>query len=144
MKLPVLWIAVACIAGIELSRHADLSVGLCAVSAGIGLALACLALWRKFDTAAWTITLLAWLATGATAGSVSRATVPLDKVTRLIAAQQIDTSSPLRWRGRLRADPLARPWGRELLIDLEQTELPDSVLRVSGGLRVTLYGAPDA
>lgn len=143
MKLPVLWIALACIGGIELSRYADLSVPFCAVSGGIAMVMACLAMWRNHPAAAWTIALITWIVTGATAGTVSRLSVPADKVARLIASRQIDTSSPLRWRGRLRADPLARPWGRELLIDLEQVELPDSIMRVSGGLRVTLYGSRD-
>ena len=49
---------------------------------------------------AWAVALLAWLATGGFATSVERAGVPANHVTHLIASGRIDSSEPLRWRGR--------------------------------------------
>lgn len=48
-------------------------------------------------------------------------------------------SVALRWRGRLREDPMALPWGQRFEIDLEQVEAAGVVLPVSGGLRVKCY-----
>ena len=64
--------------------------------------------------------MLAWFALGGAALSVERAAVPANHVSRLIAAGQLDTSEPLRWRGRLREDPFALPWGTRYEIDLER------------------------
>jgi competence protein ComEC len=90
----------------------------------------------------WAMALIAWLATGGLATSVERATVPGNHVTRLIAAGRIDPREPLRWRGRLREDPLLLPWGRRYEITLEEVDLAGVPMRVSGGLRANLYGHP--
>jgi competence protein ComEC len=89
--------------------------------------------------AAWIFTLVAWLALGGLAASIERFSVPANHVTNLIAAGQLETSEPLRWRGRLRDDPMALPWGHRYEIDLEQVEIGGATLPVSGGLRVNLY-----
>jgi competence protein ComEC len=62
----------------------------------------------------------------------------------MIAAGRIDTSVPLRWRGRLREDPTLLSWGRRYEIDLEQVESAGVPFRVSGGLRVNLYAGQNA
>lgn len=140
MKLPTLWIAAAFAAGIALSRRANISIVQAAVIACIALVLAAVLLWRKQAVIAWAAVLLAWLATGATATAVQRSTISRNSVTALIAQDRLNTSSPFRWRGRLRSDPSERPWGTEYLIDLEGVQTSGANLPVRGGLRLTLYG----
>ena len=70
--------------------------------------------------------------------------MPANHVTRLIAANRIDLTEPLRWRGRLREDPLVMPWGRRYEIDVEQVESGGQVLSASGGLRANIYSNPQA
>ena len=72
----------------------------------------------------------------------TRASIPENHVTRLIAAKRLDLSEPLRWRGRLREDPLVLPWGRRFEIDLERVESSGQFLAASGGLRANLYNNP--
>ncbi len=88
---------------------------------------------------------MAWIALGALAIGVEHAAIPANHVSRLIANGAIDTSLPLRWRGRLREDPLTLPWGLRYEIDLENVESAGILLPVSGGLRANFYfGAPSA
>jgi hypothetical protein len=71
---------------------------------------------------AWVCALAAWLALGGLASGVEQAGIPSNHIARLIAADAIDTSVALRWRGRLREDPMLLPWGQRFEIDLEQVE----------------------
>jgi hypothetical protein len=89
---------------------------------------------------AWPFALITWFALGGLALAVAHNSVPTNHVTRLIAAGQLETSAALRWRGRLREDPLTLPWGRRYEIDLEGVESAGVMLPVSGGLRANLYG----
>jgi competence protein ComEC len=143
MKLPALWIAAAFAAGIGLAGRWPASPKVWAGAALVAILSAVTLCWRsaweKLLPAAWAFALVAWLALGGLAASVERATVPANHVTRLIASGKLDTSEPLRWRGRLREDPLSLPWGHRFEIDLEQVELSGAVVPVSGGLRVNLY-----
>ena len=66
--------------------------------------------------------------------------MPANHVTRLIAAGRLDTNDTLRWRGRLRDDPMSLPWGRRYEIDLEDVDIAGTPLPVTGGLRLNLYG----
>ena len=84
--------------------------------------------------------LVAWISLGAFAAGIERAGIPANHVTRLIAQGHVDLSDPLRWRGRLREDPIVLPWGHRYEIDLEQVEEAGETLTVSGGLRLSLYG----
>lgn len=140
MKLPILWLAGAFAAGVVLARQSHLSVGECAFAACGSTIVAAIFLWRKHAGIGWAIALIAWAATGATAARVQATKVDPTNVAQLIAAGRLDTSSPLRWQGRLRGDPAERPWGREYLVDLEQVEVSGVAMPVQGGLRVTLYG----
>ena len=139
MKLPLLWLAVAFVAGVALARNAHFSVREYAIAAATSIAVAAIFLWRNHAAIAWTIALIAWAAAGAAAARVQAAKVDPINVGQLVAAGRLDTSSPLRWQGRLRGDPADRPWGREYLIDLEQVEVSGVAMPVHGGLRVTLY-----
>ena len=144
MKLPVLWLVTAFAAGIGLAVrwHGSLRVWI-ALSA-MAILVSGILLWRKHRTTAWVFALVAWAALGALASDVERVSVAANHVTRLIAAGHLDTSDPLRWRGRLREDPMALPWGRRYDIDLEQVEQAGETVPVSGGLRVNLYGEAHA
>jgi competence protein ComEC len=144
MKLPALWIAAAFAAGIALALqwpgHSGYWLAIAVAVIAIGGFLA----WRGRVATAWTLALLAWTALGGLAVGIERASVPTNHVTRLIAAGRLDIGEPLRWRGRLRDDPLALPWGRRYEIDLDQVESAGAYMPVRGGLRVNLYDGPQA
>jgi ComEC/Rec2-related protein len=144
MKLPALWILAALAAGIEVAERWPATpklwavVAACGVLAG-GILAAGFPWWRHCAVVAWFFALVAWAAVGALAAGVEKATVPANHVARLIAAGRVDTSIALRWRGRLREDPLTLPWGQRFEIDLEQVEAAGAAVRTAGGLRVNFY-----
>src|SRR5580693_7015356 len=147
MKLPALWILTAFVAGIGAAERWPATPKLWAVVAASGvLAGGILAAgflrWRHCAVAAWVFALVAWAAIGGLAAGVERAEVPTNHIARLIAAGRVDTGIALRWRGRLREDPLALPWGQRFEIDLEQVEAAGATLNTSGGLRVNFYPGP--
>ncbi len=144
MKLPVLWLVAAFAAGIGLAHRWPGSLRLSLISAALAILVAGLLLWQRRVAAAWTFALAAWIALGALATGIERSAVPANHVTRLLAAGRLDISDPVRWRGRLREDPMALPWGRRYEIDLEQAEEAGEIVPVSGGLRVNLYGETHA
>jgi competence protein ComEC len=140
MKLPALWIAAAFAAGIAVSlRFAVIPLRAWIAFALAAILLGVLLCWRNRLAAAWVAALTAWAMLGGLASSIERAAVPADRVDKLIASGRLDTSGPLRWRGRLREDPLALPWGHRFEIDLEQVETAGQLISVSGGLRANLY-----
>jgi competence protein ComEC len=146
VKLPVLWLVAAFAAGIGLAHLWPESLPLSFASAALAILISAVLLWQGHVALAWTLALAAWVALGATATRLERAAVPANHVTRLLAAGRLDISNPVRWRGRLREDPMALPWGRRYEIDLEQAEEAGEIVPVSGGLRLSLYGdarAPD-
>lgn len=140
MKLPLLWLAAAFSVGVTLARYAHFSVSECAIAAVSSIFIAAILLWRKHAAVAWSIGLIAWAATGATAACTQAAKIDLLNVGQLIAAGRLDTASPLRWQGRLRSDPAERPWGHEYLLNLDQVGVSGLAVPVHGGLRLTLYG----
>jgi competence protein ComEC len=142
MKLPALWIAAAFAAGIALVMrwpHQPL-----AYAAGAGLAIIAggIFVWRRLVYASAICALAAWIALGSLAFGIEQAAVPANHVTRLITTNRIDLTEPLRWRGRLRDDPLVMPWGRRYEIDIEQVESGGQILTASGGLRANIYNNP--
>ena len=147
MKLPALWMLAAFAVGTGIAERWPGALKLWAVAAlaaiVVGAALVILAragsAARYFVSFAWVCALAAWLALGGLASAVEVAGIPSNHIARLIAAGRIDSSVPLRWRGRLRDDPLALPWGERFEIDLEQVEAGGAELPVSGGLRVNFY-----
>lgn len=144
MKLPALWIVAAFATGIAISWRLALAPNVWIAAIIAMLLLAGILVWRNRVANAWAFTLLAWLALGGLASIIERAALPTDHVTRMIAAGRIDTSVPLRWRGRLRDDPVTLPWGHRFEIDLEQVESAGALLPVAGGLRVNLYAGQNA
>ena len=145
MKLPTLWIAAAFATGIAFtgfSRSPSLGAWLPPALTAVAVAAMTLAgvlLWRRRTAAAWAAVLVAWFALGGLASGIERNSLPADHVTRLIAAGTLDSSEALRWRGRLRENPSALPWGTRFTINLEQVEVAGQTQPISGGLRVNLY-----
>ncbi len=97
----------------------------------------------------WVITSLllaagTWFALGITACLLERAAVSPNQASALIESGKLDSTEALRWRGRLRGDPLRVPWGWRYEIGLEQVESSSGITPVSGGLRITCYGAESA
>jgi competence protein ComEC len=139
MKLPAVWLAASFAAGIGLAFRWPETPTRFAILAAVAIVVAGVALAFRSRAVAWVVVLGAWFALGGLAVSVERAIVPANQVTKLIAAGTIDPSIPLRWRGRLRENPIYLPWGRRIEIDLEQVEIEDQQIPVSGGLRANLY-----
>ena len=140
MKVPALWIAAAFAAGILLRPAGSSSAAPWLIAAGVLILTGALA--AKFLRALWPagiVALAAWCALGAASVSIERNAVPRDNVSRLVASRRIDTSQPLRWRGRLREDPLRLPWGARYLVDLESVEAAGRVIPAVGGLRVNYF-----
>ena len=142
MKLPALWIAAAFAAGIGVASRWPEKPLLSVVAVAVALAGGGILLWRGRVVTAGICAIAAWVALGALACGIERAAVPANHVTRLIAENRLDLTEPLRWRGRLREDPLVMPWGRRYEIDLEQVEAVGQSISASGGLRANLYGGP--
>lgn len=143
MRLPALWTALAFAAGILVSARDSLPPAPLLITVASALLLAGIATYRKHLFAAWTLALAVWVVLGAFAANLERASLPRNHVTRLIAAGRLDLFEPLRWRGRLREDPMRLPWGYRYEIGLEQVEIAGSALRISGGLRANLYHQAD-
>jgi predicted membrane metal-binding protein len=144
MKLPALWILAAVAAGIGMAERWPAAPKLWAVGAGLGILVggilaAGLAARRHSLAVAWLLALFAWVAIGGLAASVERASIPANHIARLISLGRVDPGIALRWRGRLREDPLTLPRGQRFEIDLEQVEASGAVMSTSGGLRVNSY-----
>jgi competence protein ComEC len=97
----------------------------------------------------WVITSLllaagAWFTLGITASLLEHAAVSTNPASALIESGQLDSTTALRWRGQLRGDPLRVPWGWRYEIGIEQVESSSGFTPVSGGLRITYYGAEAA
>jgi hypothetical protein len=144
MKLPALWIAAVFAAGIGIASRWQASPKIWCAVAAVAVAAGIVLIWRRHVAFAWSFSLIAWLALGGLAIGVERAAVPANHISRLIATNSIDTSVPLRWRGRLREDPLKLPWGLRYEIDLENVQSEGVELPTSGGLRVNFYVGPRA
>jgi hypothetical protein len=144
MKLPALWILSAFAAGIGIAERWPAPLRLWAALACLGISVSVILLatflaWRGSVVAAWVCALVAWVAIGGMAAGVERGTVPSNHIARLIAPGRVDPGIALRWRGRLREDPLALPWEQRFEIDLAQVEAQGVALSTSGGLRVNFY-----
>ncbi|HXN71119.1 MAG TPA: DNA internalization-related competence protein ComEC/Rec2 [Candidatus Acidoferrales bacterium] len=144
MKLPALWIAAAFAAGIGIASRWQTSPKIWCAVAAVAIIAGVILTWQKRSVFAWCLALVAWIALGGFAIAVERAAVPANHISRLISSGAMDTTVPLRWRGRLREDPLRLPWGLRYEIDLESVEAEGVVLTTSGGLRVNFYSGPRA
>jgi competence protein ComEC len=142
MKLPALWIAAAFAVGIGLSSRWPQRPLAFAAVATLAILAGGILIWRRYHFAAAICAIVAWTALGGLALGIELGAVPANHITRLLAANRIDLTEPLRWRGRLREDPLVMPWGRRFEIDIEQVESAGQIIPASGGLRANIYNNP--
>ena len=119
MKLPALWIAAAFAAGIGIITRWPHQPLMYAAVAALAILAGGILIWRRLLFAAALCGLAAWTTLGGLALAIEQAAVPANHVTHLIAANRIDLTEPLRWRGRMREDPLVMPWGRRYEIDID-------------------------
>ena len=137
--IPLFWMAAALALGIALGDRmlvaplAWLAFALVAVLAGLLLAR------RRRHWPAFALALTAWCLVGVAASTCRRAARAPTRVDLLVRHGDLDLSEPLRWRGRLRDDPLRMPWGWSYVIGLQSVEVQGKIIPVSGGLRLTLY-----
>ncbi len=103
-----------------------------------------ISLRKNWIVAATILAACAWLGLGTTAANLERASVPQNLAVTLIESGKLDAGTALRWRGRLRSDPLALPWGTRYEVSLEEVESSAGVTPVTGGLRLTYYTAETA
>jgi competence protein ComEC len=148
MKLPSLFpvglFAGGILLSIELKRFALLNPRICIFAALLFLLFGYIVLRRNWIFAAVVFAAGAWMSLGVAAANLDRASAPLNLVTTLIESGKLDTGTALRWRGRLRSDPLLLPWGTRYEINLEEVESSAGVTPVAGGLHLTYYGAESA
>jgi len=139
MTLPLVWIAAAFIAGIALGDRLAAAPWLWLAPAvgALVAGFACVA--RRWLRIAWLLALLGWAFLGGLAARLERATPPANRADRMVAAGRLDTSVPVRWRGRLRSDPERLPWGKRYLLDLDEVEQAGGWMPIQGGLRINSY-----
>jgi competence protein ComEC len=70
---------------------------------------------------------------------LERAAIPQNHISRLVASGRLDISEPLRWRGRLRSDPVLLPWGFRSEIELEEVDAAGQIVKLSGGMRLSYF-----
>lgn len=143
MKLPSLF-PVAFFAGgillsIELKKFAQASPRIVLFAALLFLLFGYVALRRNRILTAAAFAVVAWLVLGLAASNLERASVPANLAGSLIESGRLDSATALRWRGRLRSDPLELPWGTRYEINLEEVESSSGITPVAGGLRLTYY-----
>ena len=150
MKLPSLFpvtlFAGGILLSIELKNIALPSPRFCIFTAFALLLIGHIVLRQKWIIAAVVFAAGAWLSLGLAASNLERASEAPNLARTLIESGKLDADTALRWRGRLRGDPLQLPWGMRYEIDLDHVETSAGVTPVAGGLRLTYYkeGAPTA
>ncbi|MFZ0038179.1 MAG: ComEC/Rec2 family competence protein [Candidatus Acidiferrales bacterium] len=143
MRVPAVWIVAAFAGGILLRLARPLAPTIWLVSAAFLILLAALLL--RFSKTIWTsfiAALIAWSALGGAAASLEHLIVPANRIARMVSENRLDMSEPLRWRGRLREDPLRLPWGVRYEMDLESVDAAGRAVAVTGGLRANYYFNP--
>jgi competence protein ComEC len=145
MKLPSLF-PVASFAGgillsIELNNSALLSPRILIAAALLLFLFGYIALRRNWIFAAALFAAGTWLSLGMAASHLERVSVPSNLASTLIESGKLDSSTALRWRGRLRSDPLQLPWGMRYEVNLDEVESAAGITPVAGGLRLTYYTA---
>ncbi len=148
MKLPSLFPVVLFAGGIllsiELKNYALPGPRFCVVAAFALLLIGYVLLRQNWILTAALFAAGAWLSLGVAASMLERASVSPNLAGTLIESGKLDAETALRWRGRLRSDPLALPWGVRYEIDLEEVESSAGVTPVSGGLRLTYFSEGSA
>ena len=113
MKLPSLCPVVCFAGGILLSgtlaKHWHLTPGICILVTAFLLLSGYALLRRHWILTAAILGAGAWLCLGFAAANLERVSVSPNLASTLIETGKLDASAALRWRGRLRGDPLQLP-----------------------------------
>jgi competence protein ComEC len=148
MKLPALWIVAAFAAGIALAGLRPpmqlLQPKVWLVFAGAALLAGFGLLLRSRSSSAWVLAIMAWTFLGTAAARLEPLPVPANHIINMVAQHRVDISEALRWRGRLRQDPVRLPWGRRYELDAEKVEVAGESIPVAGGLRISYFRSPEA
>jgi len=148
MKLPslfpVVFFAGGILLSIELKNFALLSPRNFIFAALLLLLFGYIVLRRNWILPAALFAAGAWLLLGISAANLERASVPPNLASTLIESGNLDSGTALRWRGRLRGDPLQLPWGTRYEINLDEVESSSGITPVAGGLRLTYFTAESA
>ena len=143
MKLPSLFpvgfFAGGILLSIELKRFALISPRILILAALLLVVFGYLALRQSWILSATLFAAGVWLSLGMAASNLERASAPPNLASALIESGKLDAGTALRWRGRLRGDPLQLPWGMRYEINLEEVESSTGIAPVAGGLRLTYY-----
>jgi competence protein ComEC len=142
MRLPALWMATAFAVGVALCTLHAPPPGALLLLCAVGLAGGAAFVRADSLRVAWCASLLAWLALGGLAAAIENRSMPAHHVARLVESGRLETTDALRWRGRLRSDPVQMPWGLRYEVELEDVELAGASLPVTGGLRVSYFRDP--
>jgi hypothetical protein len=86
----------------------------------------------------------AWLSLGMAASNLERASVSPNLASTPIESRKLDAETALRWRGRLRGNPLKLLWGIRYEIDLDEVKSSAGITPIAGGLRLTYYNEGSA
>jgi competence protein ComEC len=143
MKLPSFW-PVACFAGGillfgKLAANSHLPPRLFLAAAAFLLLAGFVALRKSWLLASGAAAVAAWMFLGFAAAGLERISIPSNLASVLVESGKLDSSVALRWRGRLRLDPLQLPWGTRYEINLDEVESSAGASPVSGGLRTTSF-----
>ncbi len=121
MKLPSLFpvglFAGGILLSIELKNRALVSPRFYVVAALALLIAGYILLRKNWISAAALFTAGAWLVMGVAASNLERASVPPNLGSTLIESGKLEAGTALRWRGRLRSDPLQLPGGMRYEIE---------------------------
>ena len=143
MKLPSFWPVVSFAGGIllfgKLGARISPAPRVVLLAAASLLLAGLFLLYKNRILPAFIAAAALWLCLGFAAAEFERVAVPANLASSLIESGKLDSSVALHWRGRLRADPLALPWGTRYEINLQEVETAEGTVPVNGGLRVTSY-----
>jgi competence protein ComEC len=82
------------------------------------------------------ISLGVWLSLGTLATLLASQPAPANHILNLVSSGQVDLSSPLRWHGRLRDEPVEAPWGTSYDVALDSVEFGGTTFPASGGIHL--------
>lgn len=147
MKLPSLFPVTFLAGGILLAvRCPDLPhlpAPACLIVAAFLLAASFIALRGGWIATAAILASCVWASLGFAVARLERVSKPANLASALIESGKLDAGTALRWRGRLRSDPLELPWGMRYEIGLDEVETGLGITPIAGGLRLTYY-RPDS
>ncbi len=141
---PVALFAGGILLSIELKNFTLLGPRFCILAAFTLLLFGYITLRQNWILTAALFAAGAWLSLGMAASNLERASVPSNLASTLIESGKLDAGTALRWRGRLRSDPLQLAWGTRYEINLDEVETSAGVPPVAGGLRLTYYSSESA